>query len=180
MEQDPTQDSEQLSEKQKAKKTNRAYNIANWNLGQSDKSEGWLRHKLTQKEIPEPIIEEVIADFKERDLINDPRYAATYIRNKKDIGWGERKIYERLTRAYYITPETATQALEDEREDEDTQYEQLYELAERRLQTYPPSLPDDKAKARLIRFLAGRGFPPGLIFPIATQLINERQESQQE
>ena len=118
-----------------------------------------MREVLTKREIPQELIESVIADFVAAGLIDDQLFAKNYLALRLSRGKAVKLIARELRQKGVEDPiiEEVCSAvtLEDQRE-------QLFELAERRAIRLAGLEPAVRQR-RLRGYLMRRGFPAALV-----------------
>ncbi len=137
----------------------RAKNILLHQLTRTAKTKAQLREVLTKREIPQELIESVIADFVAAGLIDDQLFAKNYLALRLSRGKAVKLIARELRQKGVEDPiiEEVCSAvtLEDQRE-------QLFELAERRAIRLAGLEPAVRQR-RLSGYLMRRGFPAALV-----------------
>lgn len=116
---------------------------------------GEIREKLTNWELPEKEIREMIEFLTHHKFIDDRRFALAYAEDKFRFNhWGKQKIAQMLHRKR-IAPEILQEALANI---DGGNYEAgCMEILQQKLKSLPAEEPY-KIKAKLIRFALGRGF----------------------
>lgn len=166
----------ELTEKQREKLTQRAFNYCTWSLGQAPKTEHQLRQKMKEKNCPDDIMDATIAKLTDYGFINDKMFAQVFVNSKINSGMGNRRIKQELSRKgisnemadELLTPETFGEEEVDEREQE---YQRAKQVAEKKFRSIPESLDTQKKMRRLVNFIVTRGFPIDMAFDIANKLI---------
>ena len=100
-------------------------------------------------------------------IIDDRRFAETFVRSKLDCGWGVRRISRELERRG-VDP-TGIDELNARVDDVEGERERAYEIAAGR------HLPERNAYPKTVRFLVGRGFSPSIAGDVARQIISEHE-----
>ena len=141
-------------------------------LARRDLSERELAGKLAAKGFEDGIIAETIDYFRELGYLHDEVFALNQARRlATGKGYGDRKIASFL-QGRGITEAVAAEAITAVRQ-EWNEGQALKSLI--RKKTTGGNIRDDlPGKQRLVRYLMGRGFPPGLIF----ETINRAQEEE--
>lgn len=130
-----------------------------------------VRDKLRKWELPESQITTIIEQLKEQKFIDDDRYAKAFVRDKSKFNrWGKTKIRYHL-QAKGISAEVIAIALKEIKEDK--YQEQLEQILRNKIRGMLPIEDLYKAKAKLIRFAASRGFEAGLIYAAVDKLLKE-------
>lgn len=130
-----------------------------------------VRDKLRRWELPESQIASIIEQLKEQKFIDDDRYAKAFVRDKSKFNrWGKTKIRYHL-QAKGIPAEVITIALTEIQED--TYQDQLEYILLNKVRGMMPIEDHYKAKAKLVRFAASRGFEAGLVYAAVDKLLKE-------
>jgi len=108
-----------------------------------------LRRKLRHADYSPDLIEAVIADFGERGLQSDARFAEVFSRSRRSRGYGPYRIRQDL-RQRGVSAEEATSGAD---QDWDAQLNQTHG---RKFGDLPPQTPEERARRE--RFLLRRGF----------------------
>lgn len=134
-------------------------------LSVSAKSSRELEDKLLKSGFGPTEAESAVAECVRRGYVNDALLASDFTACVMSRGSGSRKIRQKLLRRG-ISRELVDQALEENREMEPESARQALEFKWRSLarETDPY-----KKRAKAFRFLAGRGYPAGLV----SELIDE-------
>ena len=138
-----------------------------------------LAAKLRAKKFPAPVIADVLDDLERAGLIDDRAFARNYAASRLLPGMapiGARKLTDALRRQG-VPPAVIRDVLEETRGDETiaSEAERALDAARRKWPAIQRACPDDprKARARLWRFLAGRGFDPEAIRSAVDQVCSE-------
>lgn len=124
-------------------------------LEKQDRTEYNLRQKLKESGYPDAAVDEAILYVASYHYIDDERYARNYVRYHQN-GKSRRKIFESLLQKG-IAKDIIELALDEEYEaSEETM---ILELLQKK--HYDPTQADIKEKAKMFRFLLGRGFDAG-------------------
>jgi regulatory protein len=140
-----------------------AYTTALTLLSARELSESQLRTRLKRRQIDDDDIDAAVSRLKADGTLNDRRVAGAIARLESGIKHrGRARVIQKVRQAG-IDSETASQAVDAafEEVDEDVLLERAME---RRLRGKDRTELDDKARARLIRGLAGQGFGLDAIF----------------
>uniref|UniRef100_N1QUX1 Regulatory protein RecX n=1 Tax=Aegilops tauschii TaxID=37682 RepID=N1QUX1_AEGTA len=140
-----------------------------------------LRKKLCGKNYSVDTVDSVIADFKSRGLLNDGYYAESFSRSRwQSSTWGPRRIKQALRQKGVPEAEVdqATRSVfQDDRGDEDQASHGLSEASMDHLFAQASkqwlrgsSLPLEKRRARIVRWLQYRGFSWGVTNSIIRKL----------
>lgn len=166
----------ELTEKQREKLTQRAFNYCTWSLGQAPKTEFQLRQKMKEKNCPDDIMDATIAKLIDYGFINDKLVAQVFINSKINAGMGNRRIKQELGRkgiSAKITDELMSPENEDDEtaEELDDEYQRAKLVAEKKFRTIPENLDEQKKLRRLVNFIVTRGFPIDMAFDLSNKLI---------
>ena len=135
----------------------RAYALCIKLLGARDHSSAELARKLAQRDVDEPSIAAALTELRAANYVDDERYARTYAEQLAERGRGPMAIRSKL-RERGIDGDLAADALEALGAD----WTERAEVAlERRFAASAIGDDDPKARARIARFLQGRGFGSG-------------------
>lgn len=143
-------------------------------LGAMDRSELQLRQALERQLVPGEIIDETIAKFVDADLVNDDRYAKTFVRSRFESKATSRRALRQDLKAKGIEGEQAENALEQVTSDDE--FNIALEFARKKsrsLRAVEPLV----AKRRLFGALGRRGFDPALIMRVVTIVVGELESS---
>lgn len=129
-------------------------------LAQREHSARELRDKLVRRGAPPVWVDSAIAQLQELGLQNDQRALQELARHYLQKGGsGPRKIAHQLRQRGF--DEADIRALLDERRDDEAERDRVRALVERREPDAAEEGLDARQRARLLRFLAGRGFGAG-------------------
>lgn len=117
-------------------------------LGRRDHASGELREKLIRKGFPAEEVEEAIRSLAASGYLDDAKWAAEFARRHLAQGRGWHWVRARLLRAGAVPPPAPTS--------EEEARQALTLLGRRRVDA--AALTDLREKARIIRFLRGRGY----------------------
>lgn len=134
----------------------KALNTALHILSGRDHSVRELRQKLEKKGLPEDAIECVVAECLRLGYLDDERAARTLIDRFKRKGCGLRRLRFELSQRG-LSGESAS-ALLRSRFTLENERDLAWRTLERKWRTYPPGEDETKKRARILRFLSGRGF----------------------
>lgn len=123
-------------------------------LSRRDHAEEELSRKLKRSGYRNPAIAAAIARARENRFVDNERFAAYFIEERKRQGWGRRRIEVELSRRG-IRAEDVPGYPEDFFSDEDD-LERACALLARK------SLPSMHTRDKLMRFLVSKGFPYGI------------------
>lgn len=137
----------------------------------SEKCTRDVRDKLRRWELTESQITTIILQLTEQKFIDDNRYAGAFVRDKSQFNrWGKTKIRYHL-QVKGISVEAIAIALTEIKEDK--YHEQLEHILRNKIRGMVPIEDHYKAKAKLVRFAASRGFEAGLIYAAVDKLLKE-------
>lgn len=166
-----------LTEKQKLRLTDRAFNYCTWSLGKSAKTEKQLTDKMRQKNCPEDIIELTIQRLSSYNYVNDEDFTTNFINTRRSMGWGDRKITMELSKRgidQELSASTLEKLVEDE-DDYDNEYSRAERFAEKKLRSVNKSLDKQKRVSRTVGAMVRKGFPMGICFEIVNRLIQAEE-----
>jgi len=121
-------------------------------LNYRDRSESEVRQRLGQKQVPEEIITEVVERLHRSGLIDDKRFAQTWIDNRAEFHPRSRRALAYELRGKGIDPQAIQDALDPFDEDE-AAYAAARKYAQKLKQMEWPVF-----RQKMIGFLARRGF----------------------
>lgn len=127
-------------------------------LGSRDHSEQELSQKLQSRNHALPAIESALESLKSANYVNDERYANLFAEQRVGKGYGPLSIQSKL-RERGIDAELIALALEAL---PISWIDHASEVLERRFDSSLISSQSSKDEARIARFLASRGFTPGV------------------
>lgn len=134
-----------------------------------------LRKKLYRKPEFEPSeIEGALAKLEDMDFLSDRRYAEDFIRIMRGRSYGDRRIFEKLT-LKGIDRELVKEVMNAAQGERDP-LDDAMALLERRARRLDNVDDVQKRNHRIMCMLAGRGFPPDVIYR-AIGLWNNREKS---
>ncbi|MBM7825620.1 regulatory protein [Arcanobacterium pluranimalium] len=129
-------------------------------LGMADRSEKQLRDALARRDVPAEVIDTTIARFLEADLINDSKYAQSFVRLRfAEKSTSRRKLREEL-RNRGITGDLAEQALTQVSDSDE--YHSAVQFVRKKMRANA-RLDQEVARRRIYGALARRGFSPDVI-----------------
>ena len=135
----------------------RAYATAIKLLGARDHSGAELARKLAERDVDADTVDAVLAELAEHRYLDDARYARLYAEQKAGQGHGPRAIESRLAERGVASGEVRA-AMEALAADWEERAEAALVAKFRDDQIVDP---EPKARARIARFLQGRGFSAG-------------------
>lgn len=134
-------------------------------VSRRDYSAEELGTRLRRDGYPGDVVDRRVCRARESGVVDDARYAASFVRSKALAGWGRTKI-ERALAARGVSLD-ALEGLSDELLSEDDELARARELAERRARSGRGEL------RSLVRFLCGRGFSPGVAYRAARTALGD-------
>lgn len=162
-------DPEQLSDSQWRDK---ARGILLRQLTASDKTAKQLKDKLLDKECPEHIADEVIERYAEINLIDDERFAKSWVSARARSRGLARGAIKRELRTKGVDDETAAEALEQI--DDESEELRARELVRAKLRPESMGVDRDRALRRLVGMLGRKGYNGGLAYKVAREEWDER------
>lgn len=133
-----------------------ALKLAYAHLTKRDRTVSEVRAHLEKREVDEPSITGALAELVEFGYLDDERYAARFVEDKRRLeGWGHLRIEQGLRRTG-VPREVADRAVAEDplRGDEDAL---AVDALEQRLNGRAPE--DDRARQKALRLLATKGYP---------------------
>jgi regulatory protein len=151
----------------------RAKNICLYHLGRQMRTRSQLAERLKRKEIPDDIAEAVLDRFEELQLLDDSRYAETFVRSRhQESGLAKRALsYELRKRG--IDGEVAQEALDTL--DEDQELATARRLVDSRLRS-TGNLETQVRVRRLVGMLARKGYPASVALRVVREALQEEGE----
>ena len=124
-----------------------------------------LESRLTSEGFPRPCAHEAVERARRCLLVDDARFAGSFVRSKARAGWGRERVARELRRLG-VDDADMEPALDETlpRDDELARAREL--LARRRV-------PDTNPVPKLARFLVGRGFNSSVAFSVARERAGE-------
>lgn len=134
------------------------------------RSEAEVREKLTKKNVPDEIIDELCERFTEVGLLDDAKFAAAFVESRSQFsGQGRTRIRMEL-RKKGVPDDIIAEALEEVSvEDELTSARAIAEKKARTL----AGLERHVAQRRLAGVLARRGFSPSVVMQCVQEVLDE-------
>ncbi len=154
-----------LAEMARQKEIDRICSLAIKYIGISTKSSGRIREYLNRQEIDEYLIDPAMNDLQRRGYLDDAVIAARIARQRT----GRRAVSKKAMRYYMQAAGLPAAIIESQCEQLPTDNESAKQALAGRF-----SQPDPSEKARMIRFLASRGFSAG----ISTRTVTDYLDSQ--
>ncbi len=141
-------------------------------LTASDKTSKQLKDKLLEKECPEDIADEVLERYAELNLVDDERFAKSWVVARARSRGLARGAIRRELRTKGIDDEVAAEALEQI--DDEAEEQRARELARTKLRPASMGLDRDKALRRLVGMLGRKGYHGSMAFKVAREEWEER------
>lgn len=118
-------------------------------LGYRERSRSELRQRLIDNGYPAPVVDSVVSRFCEVELVDDVRFASSWVRSRASAGYGRRRILRELADKG-VDDQIALAAVDEQiGEDELSRAHSALKGREPR---------DPKDRERLVRRLVARGF----------------------
>lgn len=155
-----------------------ARNIVLRQLSAAPKTRYQLAQKLTDREIPDDVIQEVLDRFEDVELIDDASYAQMWVRSRHQSKGLARRALSMELKQRGIDDESALTALEQVTDEDEwtTAYELVRKRTSRSSNLVSTDPADRKQRDRIVRrlvgFLSRKGYPPGLAFSVVTDVLN--------
>lgn len=116
-----------------------------------------LKRKLVQKGFSPAMCEQVVAEFREKDLLNDRTYATNFAHDKYHLKqWGPKKIKSALFKKG--VPKTVISDVIQELKSNIDPVDTCIELALKRRRHFLRETDLFKRKQKIFRYLAGKGY----------------------
>jgi len=144
----------------------KAKNLAFRLLKYRDRSERELVNRLRKKKVSKEVIEKVIAELKSLSLLDDRKFAKSWIQERIRRGYGLLKIKAEL-KEKGIDQDLLKDLLENLNKDEWV-LPQIRELAQKRIKKYNKI--DLNVKRKVLSYLARRGFPYEKVIRVLKEL----------
>ena len=135
-------------------------------VGRRDYCARELTGKLLEAGYPRDVAEERTRRAVAAGVVDNARYARSFVRGKAGAGWGRPRIVRELERRG-VAREVAEAAADEELGEED-EHARALELASRR------PLTGKNDVARIARFLCGRGYSADIAFDVAREVVGSR------
>lgn len=143
-------------------------------LAHKPRTEQEVRRRLQRKDVPSPVVEDVVARLHELDYLDDEAYAQDYVRNRfASKKYGPVRIRRELVERG-IDRHTAEAAVDDLFAEKDVQAV-AREHAEKRWSRVADEEDPRRRKQKLYRYLRRRGFTSDTITPLLNTLEREKQ-----
>ncbi|GAA3298123.1 regulatory protein RecX [Glutamicibacter nicotianae] len=141
-------------------------------LTASDKTAKQLKDKLLENECPEDIADEVIDRYAEINLVDDERFAKSWVVARARSRGLARGAIKRELRTKGVDDELAAEALEQI--DDEAEEQRARELVRAKLRPESMGADRDKALRRLVGMLGRKGYNGGMAFKVAREEWEER------
>lgn len=141
-------------------------------LTASDKTAKQLKDKLLENECPEDIADEVIDRYAEIHLVDDERFAKSWVVARARSRGLARGAIKRELRTKGVDDELAAEALEQI--DDEAEEQRARELVRAKLRPESMGADRDKALRRLVGMLGRKGYNGGMAFKVAREEWEER------
>lgn len=135
-----------------------------------------LRTRLLDLAFEPRVVEDVLDDLHASHLVDDEQFARDWVRQRHQRRGKSRRVLDRELSQKGVAAETRSEALEqiDPAEERDTAY-QLAEKKARSIKSVPEDRRErDKQLRRVLGVLARRGFPEGMAFQVAREVLDDR------
>lgn len=165
-------EAEELTDEQWREK---ARNILLRQLTASDKTAKQLKDKLLDKECPEEIADEVIERYAELNLVDDQRFAKSWVVTRARSRGLARGAIKHELRSKGVDDELAAEALEQI--DDEAEEQRARELVRAKLRPESMGADRDKALRRLVGMLGRKGYNGSMAFKVAREEWDERFRS---
>ena len=143
-------------------------------LAHKPRTEEEVRRKLRRNDVPNPVVEDVVARLYELDYLDDESYAHDYVRNRfASKKYGPVRIRRELVERG-IDRHTAEAAVDDLFAEKNVQAV-AREHAEKRWARLSDEEDVRRRKQKLYRYLRRRGFRSATITPLLDELEREAQ-----
>ena len=153
----PSEDGAEAEPEDPAEMHRRGYATAIKLLGARDHSSAELARKLAERDVEPDTIDAVLAELAEHRYLDDARYARLYVEQKAGQGHGPRAIESKLAERGVGSGEVR-EAMEALAADWEERAEAALVAKFRDDQIVDP---EPRVRARIARFLQGRGFSAG-------------------
>lgn len=141
-------------------------------LTASDKTVKQLKDKLLDKECPEDIADEVIDRYAEINLVDDERFAKSWVVARARSRGLARGAIKHELRTKGIDDDIAAEALEQL--DDEAEEARARELVRTKLRPESMGVDRDRALRRLVGMLARKGYHGSMAFKVAREEWQER------
>lgn len=135
-------------------------------LGYRERSASELKTRLLDDGYPQPVVESVLQHLLHIGLVDDSRFASSFVRSKAAAGWGRSKVLRSL-REHEIDVSVTEEALDEWLAGEDEVARAVLVLRSARIETH-------KDRERALRRLVNKGFS----FSQAKEAISQLEATQ--
>lgn len=156
------QDEDQRSEVSAA--ASRAYAI----LAQRDHSREELRTKLLDRDHPAPVVDELLDKLEDARLLDDRRFAQSFVRSQREGRGASRSAIRRSLRQRGVTDDDAAEALADAGDD----FPVALEVARKKARSTRSLAPEVRLR-RVLGVLGRRGFGGSVAHRAARQALED-------
>ncbi|MCF7887046.1 MAG: RecX family transcriptional regulator [Candidatus Omnitrophica bacterium] len=139
------------------KSFSKALNYAFLLLRFRPRSESEIRIRLKKRKVPLSVIKEVIDYLKDSNYINDQEFVKSYIDSCLAKGWGPIKANLKL-KELGVSVKLRRKALEQIEDKSQGLIDDLIEQKINYLRENKPNLEENKIKAKIVKYLATKGF----------------------
>jgi len=167
-----TGEPEELSDDQWREK---ARSILLRQLTAGDKTAKQLKDKLLDKECPEEIADEVIERYAEINLVDDQRFAKSWVVTRARSRGLARGAIKHELRSKGVDDDLAAEALEQI--DDEAEEQRARELVRAKLRPESMGLDRDRSLRRLVGMLGRKGYNGGMAFKVAREEWDARFRS---
>ncbi len=136
-------------------------------LAARDHSSSELREKLLGREHPEDIVDALIERLQSSKLLDDANFAHSFVRAKRE----QRKLSQSALRRELKKKGIDGPIADDALGEIDDEWDLAYAVAEKKAAS-TRDLPYETRQRRILSMLARRGFPSGLSFAVARQVLD--------
>lgn len=138
-------------------------------INKREYSESELTEKLRQDGYMQVLVDELIDHARTYNLVNNKRFADSFVRSKVAQKWGLKKIEQELKR-HGINPFELLDEYPDAYLSEDDALEQARTLAWRK------ALSGKNDFQKIVRLLVSKGYPSALAYRVAHERIDESED----
>ena len=139
-----------------------------------------LRKKLRSRRFPQQAVEDVVADFQRTHLLDDLTLACDYceFRRQSSPPVGRLRAEQDL-RKHGLDTEIVDRALREvwDADGEDGERQRAFAAAETKRRLLARESDPRKAKMKMLRFLAGRGFAPAICRDVADAVMGDEMRA---
>jgi regulatory protein len=153
----------------------RARDLALLYLGVKGRTVHQMREHLARRGIPEATTEDVVADLCARGYLGDERYAEDFVRERRQVHPQGGQLTRHQLARRGVDEETADEAIRTARQEEGLDEREEARRAARKW-TARTGEEAGKARLRLARFLASRGFDEDVVRDVLAERLGEFEE----